>query len=208
MRVDDGVLNVGMAEPVLHEAQIVPGLKQVSRNRMLQHVKVSLLDGQPRRVAILLHERVETLATDGQVEPRRKQQGRRILATAEIAFEHSRFVGLDGLHARVAALQPVAMNAKSLEINIGRVEHPDFAGSQAVPVGDEEQGIVPLARALTNRGEESARLVGREKLDGRSAGVGRHDLQRDNMTETSRWQAHAAWIYAPLRAAMLAVFRS
>jgi hypothetical protein len=28
------------------------------------------------------------------------------------------------------------------------------------------------------------------------------------MTETSRWQAHAAWIYAPLRAAMLAVFRS
>jgi hypothetical protein len=53
MRVDDGVLNVGVPEPILHKTKIVSGFQKVSRSRVFQDVEVSLVRRQPCGLAVL-----------------------------------------------------------------------------------------------------------------------------------------------------------
>src|SRR5689334_371383 len=74
--VDDGVLNVRVPEPVLHETELRTGVEQVRSDRMFERMEVALFSGQLGFFSVVLDEHVEHLPADGQVMPAREQDGR------------------------------------------------------------------------------------------------------------------------------------
>ncbi len=140
---------------------------------------MSLVFGQVSRRAVTLHQRVEPLATDRQVETRGKQERRVVVALVEIGFQQPRLVGLQGVLTGATTFEAVQVDAELLQINVGAVQHPDFRRAESVPVRDKEKREVSLATRNSDRGEESLDLFGRQKLDGVSLaghrGTGRYN---------------------------------
>lgn len=57
--VDGRVLDIGMAEPVLHEAQVGAGFKHVRGDRVLEHVKVPLVGREANFFSVALYKLVQ-----------------------------------------------------------------------------------------------------------------------------------------------------
>ena len=67
-----------------------------------------------------------------------------MIAVAQIRFDRLGLIGLQGMLARVAALQPMQHDAQLLEIKIAPLQQTHFACTETVTIGEEEDGFVPL----------------------------------------------------------------
>jgi hypothetical protein len=58
-RINDRAFYVGMAEPVLHEAEIRADFEQMSGYRVLKHMEVAFLFRDSGELSVVLHQHVE-----------------------------------------------------------------------------------------------------------------------------------------------------
>jgi hypothetical protein len=73
LRIDDRILDRGMAHPILDKAQVRPRVQEMGRNRVLEHVKMPLGGWNVRKLAIVFHQRIELPAGDRDALLREKE---------------------------------------------------------------------------------------------------------------------------------------
>ena len=94
--VDDGVLDVGVSKPVLHEPPVGTGVKQVGGDRMFEDVEVLLVLGQLGFLAVALYKPVESSARDGLVAHTCKENRGVSFAVFEVSLDGFDFIRLQG----------------------------------------------------------------------------------------------------------------
>ena len=142
--VDQGVLNVLMAEPVLDEHDVRPRIQQMRGDRVLQYVEVALSLGEPGPLPVLLHQLVEGLAADGGPLSGGEEDGRLVLAGAQIPPEVLGHFRAEGVLAGDQALQAIYADLQALEVHVVPAQEPHLRGPQAVGVREPEEGLVTL----------------------------------------------------------------
>ncbi len=94
----------------------------------------------------------------------RDEQGRGgVLAGTKIAPQELEEIGLEGIDARVGALEPLDGDTPALEVKVVSLKQANLGGSQSVAVGSQKDGSI--AQLLDDR-KEAARFVLGEKTYG------------------------------------------
>ena len=117
-RINRGVLDVGMSQPILHKCEISTGIKQVCCNRVLQATELPFLYRQPCKLSIRLHKVVQHISADWYPTVGEKEVRRFILTRSEIGTYRLQYVRLHGVHAGDRPLQAVNTNSPLLSIYI------------------------------------------------------------------------------------------
>ncbi len=170
--IDDGILDVAVPEPILHKAQIGAGFEQMGGDRVLETMEVALRRREIGGLAVALHQPVERAARDRIAPVAREQDGGwRRGPLAQVGPQGLGLIRLHRMHPGMTALQAMNPEAQRPEIEIIEAHQPDFAGAQAVAVGDQEQRaiaeVTPHDRKQPGElveGEEADRLGGRAAI--------------------------------------------
>jgi hypothetical protein len=129
-----------------------------------------------RELAIVFHQGIELPTGDRRPSLREKQGRRGALPLTEVSLERVDLIRLEGIDPWQGSFE--AMNGHPLlrEVQIVQVQEAHFGRPQAVPIGDEKERPVTLAR---DDPEEGAQLRLGQKMDGgRAPGVRPH-VSRD-----------------------------
>ena len=78
--INDGVLDIGVPQAILHEGNISPGVEEMYRDRMTQGMKSLLGFRYPSALAILLHQVPVGQAFQGDATCGDKEVGRIVIA--------------------------------------------------------------------------------------------------------------------------------
>ena len=142
LRIDDGIPDRGMPDPILHETQVRASVKYVGGNRVLEGVEMALALGDVRAFAIVLDQFIKTSAADRGVVAREEQGGRVALPLFQVGFDGFEFVGLQRVQSGEGMFEAVDAEPVLLHVEVCGLEHPDLGGSEAVAVGEQENGVV------------------------------------------------------------------
>jgi hypothetical protein len=140
--VDHRTRDRGVPHPILHKSQVCAGILEVRSNRVFEHMEVPLVLRDARALAIVLHEFIESAATDGSPIAREEQGRGAALALFDVRFERFEFIRPQSVHAGQGMLHALNADAVLFPVNVIRLQHAHLRRAQAVAVGEEEHGII------------------------------------------------------------------
>jgi hypothetical protein len=86
-----------MADPILHEAEIRPGIQEVRGDRMFEHVEMPLRGREAGRLTVVFHQRIELPAGNRRAALGEKEAWRGMLALAEVGLERGDLIRAEGI---------------------------------------------------------------------------------------------------------------
>jgi hypothetical protein len=131
-----------MAYPILHKGEVCTRAEQVGGDRVLEGMGMPLALGDAHKLALVLHEFIQSAAADGGGVAREEQRGNVASALFEVGFEGFHFVGLQRVQSLEGVLEAVNAEAVLLHVEISGGQHADFGGPQAVTVSEEENSKI------------------------------------------------------------------
>jgi hypothetical protein len=144
LRINYRVSDRGVPYPVLHKAEVCTSVEQVRSHRVFEGVEMPLALRDPRALAIVLHEFIQSAAANGGGVAREEQRGDVAGALFEVGFQGFHFVGLQWVQSLERVLEPVNSEAVLLHVEISGGQHPDFGGAEAVIASPESIMWAPV----------------------------------------------------------------
>jgi len=163
-RRSDGVLDVPVAEPVLNVDRVGSARDHVHGDRVLEYVEVPAVLGDLRELAVAPHEEVQGVPPDRAAVPGEEDLRERVLPRPQVRPDGLRFLGLQSVLAAEGSFETVEPHPVRARVEVAPLQEPDLGGAETVPVGEEEEGVVP-PRVLLRDLEEPGQLLLREVLD-------------------------------------------
>jgi hypothetical protein len=142
LRVNSGVLDVGMSQPILHKRNICASVEEVSSNRMLERVKFLLLRGKFRDLAILLHKMPQGAAINRYVSVRNVQVRGFVFPREKPRADTFLFIGLHRIDAGKRSLQAVDGNTAALQVYVCSLKQSNFRCSESMAISCQKYGSV------------------------------------------------------------------
>ena len=152
-RVTARVLGIAVAEPILNQPEVLPAVGESVTAGVAQHVRVDA--AQTRALAgrgdhVIDRPAHHLAATLGDEQP-----GQLVFTGGEVARQGPEFVAGERLLAIERALHPLDPEAGLLQVHVVELEADGFRDAQAVPVGQQKQGVisrsVPAPLAASSR---------------------------------------------------------
>src|SRR5262245_55220008 len=126
-------------------------------------MEMPLALGDARALAVVLYQFIEPAATDGGMVAREEQDGDVAVTLFQIGFNGFEFIGLQRVQSGKRVFEAVNSKPVLLQVEVCGLELPNFGGSEAMAVGEEEDSIV----ALRVYGiEHAAHLILGQEVDG------------------------------------------
>src|SRR5882724_13624981 len=97
LRIDDGVFNRGMADPILDKAEIRARIQEVGGNRGLEDMKMSLGGRDSGQLAIVFHQGIELPAGNRRPALRKKERGGVTLPLTQGDLQSFNFIRAEGI---------------------------------------------------------------------------------------------------------------
>ena len=176
--------HVGVAEHLLHAAQVGAGREQVGGERVTEAVRTHVAV-ERRALDVAPHEVVQPLPREGGAARVHEElvaaapPQERAAAAANVAAHGGRRVAADGHHPLLVALADTTQEA-GLEIDVGEAQGHELGGAQAAAVQELYESQVTLAQIARPGGARDERLdlVDREHLGERLRTLRRLDAGR------------------------------
>ena len=143
--INDGVLDVGMPQPVLDEGDIRAGVQQMHRNRVAQRMKTPLGFRNGRALAVLLHQVPIRPAFQGDATHGDKQVRGVIIACTQVRPNEPYVFRLHRIGFGDGAFDPRDVDPALLLVDIVTLEQRHFGGPQPVMIGQLKERAVALA---------------------------------------------------------------
>lgn len=152
-----------MAEIILDQAQVAPGMGQSMSAGMSQHVRMDTVEPCPRRND--RHEIVDglpryRLTALGQEQPRQT-----VLSSDQKAPDRAQLIACQWLAGGETTLQPMNPKMSCFQIKITAAQRNQFAHPQAMPIDEEQHGMI--ARAVPpgpGRDQQPPHLIRRQVI--------------------------------------------
>src|SRR3954451_12693559 len=141
-----GVLDVAMAQPLLNGAGVAPIVGELKAAGVAQHVRVDR-EGELGRLADGRELLAEACRGPGGAALVGEDVGaRRHLLVLE-ATQRAQLATAQGMHTRAAVLEPAHMQVALVVVDHVPAQGDELAGTQTVPVGQEDHRGVAVAVA-------------------------------------------------------------
>ena len=135
----------------MDNAQVRPGIQEVGGNRVLEGVKMPRARGHVGALAVVLHQFVQSPATDGGMVAREEERRGVALTLFQVGFDGFEFIRWQWVQSGQRILEAVDAQPVLLHVEVGGTQYPYLRGAQAMAVGEQEDGIVALGGSALDR---------------------------------------------------------